>query len=547
VAERCQQLKEYVETKGKSGIGRLMISMPPRHGKSELCTKRFPAWLLGLHPDWHIAMCAYGDELSADFSRAVRHQCAESEAYHQLFPTINVHPQSSAVQRWSLADTTDLGNPNVVATGIGGSLTGRGFEVIIVDDPLKSREEAESKAVRDYIHEAYRGTIRPRLNPFGAILIISTRWHEDDLQGWLLSELQKGEGEKWVVINLPAIAEENDPLGRQVGESLWEKRFPLVSLLETKTALGSYDWNSQYQGHPKPPEGGRIHRAWIKTLPQLPAKFLPGPNGEKPSEVLRWYRYWDLALTVKTTSDYTASARVAFDSEGYLYIADMIRGRWEWPDCKRIIKETMINEKSLGVKHGIEKALHGLSAVQEFMRDPDLHGVAFEGVDVEGDKLTRALPFIARAEADKVRAIAGEWVGAFLDEISAFTGHNDAHDDQVDTISGGIFKLGSAVSLSAFTQFYKNKALKKTQEQAQDAGKAVVDAAPLPRASTEAAEAFRHVVELAAETDSTITPPGDLDLPTVGDIMSDVASAYIKRHEDLKAIHILNERKRLGL
>ena len=541
LAERLEQVERYIANGGKEGIGRLMVSLPPRYGKSMTVTKRFPAFILGNHPDWHIAMTAYGDELAADFSRAVRHLCAESRAYHQLFPTVNVHPQSSAVQRWSL-ENGDIDNPNVVATGIGGSLTGRGFQLVIIDDPIKSRAEAESPTYRRNVHESYRGTIRPRLEPGGGIICISTRWHEDDLQGWLLDELSKGEGEPWTVINIPAIAEENDVLGRQPGEALWPERFSLESLQQTAIAMGSYDFQSQYQGKPKPPEGGRIRRSWIEVIPELPARFISTGPGQPPAEKLRWYRYWDLALTTKASSDYTAAARIAFDNEGYLYIADMVRGKWEWPDAKRYIKETMLAEKSLGVMHGIEKALHGLSAVQEFIRDPDLRGVAFEGVDVKGDKLTRALPFIARAEAGKVRIISGAWVGAFLDEISNFTGAGDAHDDQVDTISGGILKLSAATSLSSFADHYKRKALGRVQDQ-----ESTAPSASDGTETTDLLNDFARHVELAAETGSLVTIPTGISPATAGNYIARQAAKYIDQRQDVKAIILLNERKRLGV
>lgn len=436
LAEKLAEVERYVVTGGAEGIGRLIVNMPPRHGKSETGSKRWPAFLLGHHPAWHIGLVAYGDDIAHDFSRANRRLIADSPEYHDLFPDVTVHPASGAVHRWSLADG-DLDNPNVVATGIGGSLTGRGFQVIIIDDPVKNRAEAESVAYRTALHNAYKGTIRTRLEPGGAIVIICTRWHEDDLPGWLLEQYKLGDGEEFTVLNLPALAEPNDPLQRGLGEPLWPTRFAERSLEATRKALGSYEWEAQYQGHPKPPEGGKIKRTWFHVVEQLPARFRP-VDGSPPAEVLQWYRYWDLAVTAKTTSNYTASARVAFDDDGNLYIADMIRDRWEWPEQKRQIKATMLAEKRLGVKHGIEKALHGAAAVQEFLTDKDLRGVAFAGVDVHKDKLTRALPWIGRAEAGKVYLIAGVWVGAFLDECGNFTGHNDKDDDQIDSISGGV-------------------------------------------------------------------------------------------------------------
>jgi predicted phage terminase large subunit-like protein len=437
LSEKLQEVERYVDTNGQAGVGRLLVNMPPRHGKSETASKRFPAFVLGRHPDWHIGLVAYNDGFAEDFSRANRELIGTSPEYRALFPESGIHPASGAVSRWSLANG-DIDNPNLVATGIGGSLTGRGFQVLIIDDPVKNRAEAESKTYREHLHNAYKGTLRTRLEPGGAVIIICTRWHEDDLPGWLLLQHDQGEGEPWTVVNFPAIAEEHDVLGRGPGQALWPERFSPQVLAATRLAIGSYEFEAQYQQHPKPPEGGKIRRDWFNVIDQLPARFQPGPKGEPPAERLYWYRYWDLAATARTTSDYTASCRLAFDKDGNLYIADMLRQRIEWPEQEKLLKLTMLSERSLGVRHGIEKAIHGIAAVQTFMRDRDLVGVAFAGIDVSSDKLTRALPWVGRAEAGRVYLIAGPWVGAFLDEAANFTGHNDAHDDQIDAVSGGV-------------------------------------------------------------------------------------------------------------
>lgn len=441
LADSLQQVEKYIATGGREGVGRLIVNMPPRHGKSETGSKRFPSFVLGRHQDWHIALVAYGDEIASDFSRANRSLCADNPDYRILFPDVIMHPASSAVQRWALKNG-DADNPNVVATGMGGSLTGRGFQLIIIDDPVKNRAEAESKTYRDHLHDAYRGTIRTRLEPGGAIVIICTRWHEDDLPGWLLEQNKIGEGEKWEVLNLTAISEgEDDNTGRKSGDALWAKRFDSPSLLQTKAALGSYDWESQYMGRPKPPKGGKIQRSWFKIIDQLPPQFR-SIDGSAPSETLSWYRYYDLAVTAKETSNWTASARVAFDSDGNMYIADMVRDKIEAPDQLKMIKRLMLSEKSINTQHGIEKAMQGASFVQLLLTDPDLRGVPFKGVDVDKDKLTRALPWIARAENGKVYLIAGSWVSAFLDECANFTGNNDKEDDQIDSISGGAAMAG---------------------------------------------------------------------------------------------------------
>lgn len=160
---------------------------------------------------------------------------------------------------------------------------------------------------------------------------------------------------------------------------------------------------------------------------------------ERAPEGLRWYRYWDLAVSTKTSADYTASVAVAMGADGTIYLRDMVRGKWEWPDQERVIIQTMLNEPN--TIHGIEKALHGIAAVQSLVRRQELTNVVFYGIDVERDKVTRALPFAARAEQGKVAVVAGEWVNEFLDELISFTGDGSTHDDQVDTAAGGLIML----------------------------------------------------------------------------------------------------------
>lgn len=174
------------------------------------------------------------------------------------------------------------------------------------------------------------------------------------------------------------------------------------------------------------PQGTVFRREWFRIA-------------EKAPEGLSWARYWDLAASVKTTADYTASVAMAMGNDGTVYLRDMIRGRWEWPDQERLLAQTMLAEP--GTRQGIEKAVHGIAAVQTLLRRRELAAVSIQGIDVDKDKLTRALPLAARAEQGKVALVQGAWIGAFLDEAGAFDGTGATHDDQVDTASGGLAML----------------------------------------------------------------------------------------------------------
>lgn len=176
------------------------------------------------------------------------------------------------------------------------------------------------------------------------------------------------------------------------------------------------------------PPGAVFRREWFRVVDAAP-------------DGLRWVRYWDLAVSTKTSADYTASVAVALAADGTVYLRDMVRGRWEWPDQERILAATMVAEPT--VEHGIEKALHGIAAVQALARRRELAHVVVRGISVDKDKLTRALPLAARAEQGKVALVRGEWVAAFLDEISAFTGDGTTYDDQIDSASGGLAMLAT--------------------------------------------------------------------------------------------------------
>ena len=189
----------------------------------------------------------------------------------------------------------------------------------------------------------------------------------------------------------------------------------IASLERSYTA----DWRKQeIEGEFTDPTGSLFKRHWFATVDHTP-------------ENLKWVRYWDLAASIKTTADYTASAEVALGPDGVLYVRNMVRGQWEWPDAKKIMVSTMIAGN--GTQHGIEEAMHGLAAVQELRRDSSLVAITLRGIRVDKDKMSRALPWAARAEAGKVKLVRGDWVPAFLDEICAFP--QGAHDDQVDTVA----------------------------------------------------------------------------------------------------------------
>lgn len=456
-APHLERLAEHLEAVERGEIRRLMVFMPPRHGKSELCSIRFPGWWLGLHPADPIIVTSYAASLAISKSRQCRN-LVEERAYQNVFGAYSCHDTPVALDEGQRASDNwqiDGHRGGVLAAGVGGGITGYGAKLFIIDDPHKNREEASSLTMRDHVWDWYRSTARTRLEPDGAVVLIMTRWHTDDLAGRLLEQQQEdADADQWTVLKMPAISAD--------GVALWPARFPLSELQQIRATIGSWEFGALYGQDPRPPEGAIFNRDWFQRIARAP-------------DGLSWARYWDLAVSTKTTADYTASAAVAFDGAGNMYIRDMVRGRWPWHEAKERVKETIRAEQEwfapqqaeraarieevrrwnskphhkprplpapIHFRHGVEQDIAGSILFQELMAEPELRNVAVESVRVERDKLSRALPWAARAENGRVYLVThglngAGWIADFLEECAEFTGDGTTHDDQVDTVSGG--------------------------------------------------------------------------------------------------------------
>ncbi|CAN5583967.1 phage terminase large subunit [soil metagenome] len=457
---------------------RLMIFMPPRHGKSEMVTVRYTAWRLLQDLKLNVIIGSYNQRLADRFSRKIR-RIIENEKWrienadlkepsNSQLSTLN-----SAFRRLATASEWETSGGGVVrSVGVGGGIAGFGGGLIVIDDPVRNRADAESETYRERVWDWFTDDIYTRMEPDAAIILIQTRWHEDDLAGRLLREADEG-GEKWEVIRLPALAEgeieneelriENeggggvaarpdgdvtekqslsanraaepltpnsrlsilnsqssaDPLGRKLGEALCPKRYPVATLQRYRRKLGSYSFASLYQQSPMPRDGGRFKRSWFKNIIDR------APDG------LKWKRGYDLAVSLKTSADYTASVRCAKDSAGNLYIDGGFRKRIEYPDQRKFIVERMQTEPN--TEHGVESALHGKAVIQDLRSDWRLRRYAFRAIRVEGDKLTRALAWLNLAEEGRVFLIRGPWIEDFVNEVCQFP--VGRHDDQIDAVS----------------------------------------------------------------------------------------------------------------
>ncbi|MFO7172044.1 MAG: phage terminase large subunit [Bacillota bacterium] len=427
-------MAEYLMRVERGEIKRLIVMMPPRHSKSETTTVKFPAWYLGRNPDKRVIIASHTAALALRFSMRARNDLAQFGP--EVF-SVGVDPNSSAMYRWDVLDReAPPGRPpgGMIAAGIGGPITGMGAHLAIIDDPVKGPEDANSQVQRDNVWDWYRFVLRTRLQPGAAVILVLTRWHEDDLAGRLLRAAEQDPtADQWTVLRLPAMAEENDPLGRAPGEALWPEQYDEAALAQIRASVGSYVWAALYQQRPLPAGGGVFKREWFRIVEP---DRVPGD--------LFWVRFWDLATSTKTKADYTRGAKVALDADGNLWIGGIVGGRWEWPDARRVIVQTALLDGP-GVPVGIEKVGFQGAAVQELLREPQLVAHTIVPVQVDRDKVQRAMPWAARAEAGKVFLVSGEWVGPFLDEVTAFP--LGEHDDQVDAVSGAVQMLAELTAM----------------------------------------------------------------------------------------------------
>lgn len=306
-------IAEKLEAVARGEIKRLMILMPPRHGKSELASRRFPAWFIGRMPGKQIIAASYNSDLASDFGREVRNIVSGPE-FGALFQT-SLAADSKAANRWH----TGMGGM-YVAAGVGTAITGRGADVLLIDDPFKDREEADSELRRERVWDWYTSTAYTRLMPGGAVVVINTRWHDDDLSGRLLAMQEEG-GDQWEVLSLPAISLN--------GEALWPEWYPLERLEQIRAVLPARDWNALYQQNPIPDDGDFFKADWFGEY-------------DEPPDGLRTYGASDYAVT-DGGGDYTEHGIAGVDMNGNLYILDWWRKQatsdvWIEAKCDLIIK-----------------------------------------------------------------------------------------------------------------------------------------------------------------------------------------------------------------
>ncbi len=408
---------------------RLIVTEPPRHGKSLLISQYFPVWYLGNFPEHRIILTSYEADFASGWGRRARDILEEHGG--GLFG-INVRQDSSAANRWDLAGH----DGGMVTAGAGGPVTGKGGNCILIDDPFKNAQEANSETIRDRVWEWYQSTLYTRLEPDGVLIIIMTRWHEDDLVGRLLNP-DYGPVEDWDIINLPAFAEDVDPLGREVGEPLWPERYGKAELLRIKDTVGNYWWNALYQQRPAPPEGNVIQRGWWQYYRQAPSRF---------DEVIQ---SWDMAFKDKETSDFVVGqvwGRKGADK----YLLDQVRGRMDFPSTVRAVESLSAKWPQARAKL-VEDTANGPAVIATLKRT--VSGLI--PVNPEGGKMARLQAVSPDIEAGNVyipEPSIASWIHDYVEEFAAFP--NGANDDQVDSTSQALLRLGSGRGMA---KIYRQK------------------------------------------------------------------------------------------
>lgn len=402
-------------------IKRLMVFMPPRHGKSALCSHYFPAWYVGAFRK-RFMLASYEASFAASWGRLARDVLLE---FGPLLWNVHVSPTPSAADWWELEGAQGQ-NGVMMTAGVGGALTGKGAAILAIDDPVKNAEEAASPTMREKAWQWYTSTAYTRLEPDGAVLLIQTRWHEQDLAGRILSE-QGPRG--WDIISLPAIAEHDerydidggDDFTRREGEALWPDRFSAQRLAAIRADVGSTVWAALYQQRPTP-DGGLIwHREWFKRYSAL---------GGLP-QFTRIIQAVDTAFKTGVASDYSVIATWGYTGSA-IYLLDIWRNRVEYPELKRALADQAAKWQPHVIY--VEDAASGQSIIQELGRETALPIVPLKPL---GSKEARAAAVSPLAESGNVyipdSAPDKPWVNDWLEEHVAFP--RGAHDDMVDTTS----------------------------------------------------------------------------------------------------------------
>jgi predicted phage terminase large subunit-like protein len=442
----AKRLEKFSDDVAKGLSPRLMILMPPRAGKSELASKTFPAWHLGRHPDHEMIACSYNLDLAMDFSKKIK-TVLDSDAYQQVFEA-RLDPDNRSSASWGIHK--DIGG--YVAAGIGGGINGKGAHVLIIDDPIKNAEEADSATVREGIWDWFGSVAYTRLAPGGGVLVIQTWWHDDDLAGRLMTAMKSGNDDvdQYDIVKYPAIAEFDeyiDPetddivrlspnetptkgfrLLRKLGEALHPERFPISALKRIRATLPKRFWSALYQQNPVPDDGSFFTKDMFRR-DSLPDRRYCNVSIS-----------WDFAIGIKKKNDFTVGTVTLQDSDDVIHVAEVLR--FKSNDLDFIVDSILTLAKRwyhpsliIGFEDGhIYKTL--TSTLKKAMQKERFYP-STRVLPPLTDKEVRATPLQGRMQQGMVSFNAvGEWYDVIHAEMLRFP--SGIHDDTVDSLAWNV-------------------------------------------------------------------------------------------------------------
>ena len=432
--EICDTLDAFLDDVVAGKSPRLIICMPPRSGKSEISSRRFPAYALGRFPDLSVIACSYSADLASRFNRDVQ-RIIDSDSFAEVFPDVSLSGKNVRTSaKGNYIRTSDLfeivgHSGSYRSTGVGGGITGQGADILIIDDPLKDRAEANSETIRSGIWDWYTSTAYTRLSPGGGVIVMATRWHMDDLIGRLVARSGSGQGDTFRVISYPAIAEADEP-HRQAGEALHPSRYPLDRLLEIRKAIGSRDWEALYQQHPVPDGGAMFRTDWIRrwTPTSIPPTF--------DSMVMSW----DMTFKETKGSDFVVGQLWGMKDSSF-YLLDQVRGRMDFVRTRQVFIEFTKKHPNVIAKL-IEDKANGSAIINSLASAV----VGLIPITPKESKEARASAVAPLWEAGNVYIPDDSvpWAGDFVRELLEFP--SGAHDDQVDAMTQALsYMAGSGV------------------------------------------------------------------------------------------------------
>lgn len=438
------ELDQFLKDAEAGLMPRLMIFAPPRSGKSEAASRRFPAYVLGKHPNWNVIACSYSSDLANRMSRDTQ-RIITSPRYNEIFPETNLTLSRAGAggairtaELWEIINSKgDIQGGSYRAAGVNGGITGQGMNIGIIDDPAKDYKTASSPTYQEAVIDWYDTTFFTRADPkINGIIIILTRWHKDDLAGQLLKKAEEG-GEQWRVVSFPMEAEKHEVHElngkkyslRKPGEILFPERMPQPFVDKAKQR-GSLVWNALYQQRPTAKGGGLIKSEWFGEYKELPP--------------LKWRAvYGDTAQKTKEVNDFSVFEHWGLGVDGYMYLIDMIRGKWEADELKR--RATAFWNSCKSLKNGplrhmaIEDKASGTGLIQSIRKDALC---PVKAIQRDKDKYTRLMDTQGFIESGYIKLPSDKpFVSDFLVEMESINPDFNTHDDQLDPMMDAITEM----------------------------------------------------------------------------------------------------------